>query len=169
MKRGWSGFRARVNEPLIADRSLDLMVMILWAIYGTWGITSTLAKIPTLDKVANPVYAIGWGAAIGVTAWVAAIAATSVFFSRNHCLKARIRKKQGEMWAVCILAGLVSVYPALLLIQGFVQGDTARQPLAVLALSYLAVPTWRAFHLTKRIRALRVQLLAAQIRAQHRR
>lgn len=156
MQRLRRSVRSVLNDPVLADRRLDVMAGTLWAIYGLWGMSSTIAKIPTLDRTASPLYQLVWGALIGLVALVAAIAAFSTLVPGSTLV--RIRKKQTEMWAVSILGGFIAVYPVLIFLEAFT-GDPARQSIAFLSLSYLVVPTWRVDHLVRRIRSLRPKVI----------
>jgi len=144
--------RERILEPVIVDRGVDVMAFTLWVIYGAWGAVSTLAHMPTLTDAAPPLYSILWGALIGFFALVAAVACVLTFFTATPA--GRLWKKRAEMTAVCLMGGLIAVYPALLFVRAIVDHDADRAAIAVLGLSYLVVPTWRIRHLTKRIRAL---------------
>lgn len=156
MHRLRRSLRSVLNEPVLADRSLDVMAGALWAIYGLWGMSSTISKIPTLDRAASPLYQLIWGGLIGLVALVAAIAAFSTLVPGSTLV--RIRKKQAEMWAVSILGGFIGVYPVLIFLEALT-GDPARQSIAILSLSYLVVPTWRVYHLVRRIRSLRPEAI----------
>lgn len=145
--------RKRLDEPIIADRSVDLMAAAFWFCIAGWGISSTIAGIPTISAATTPLYELLWGATIGVTASVAFAAAASMFLNSTS-VQARIKKKTTEFTAVCILAGFMSVYP-ILLFTAALGGDTNRIALTFVGLSFLAVPTWRARHLYRRIAKLR--------------
>ena len=150
----WRRIKYRMGEPIVVDRSLDVMVILLWATYGTWGILAAIGGISTLDNLLGIGYSVFWGAAIGLSGWVAALAAMSVFVAVST-ERARIYKKQVERWAVSILGGLISVYPILSTVRA-ISGDVESYDNAALGWSYLVVITWRIVHLVKRIRALKV-------------
>lgn len=155
LKRIWA-FR---KEPLVADHSLDIMCMLMWLIYGLWGILSTVQHV-TILNAGFQWYPILWGAVIGIGSWIAFLGAFMLFVVKPDDLDARIFWKRLETYAVTALVGFVFVYPSLQL-YNLVDGEgVARYDMAVLSWSYLLVPLWRIGHLRARIFGL--QLMRAQ-------
>jgi hypothetical protein len=143
----------KISDPVIADRSLDLMAVVYWACYAGWGMSATIAGIPTIADTATRLYELIWGGSIGILSFVAFLAAARTFLTTVE-VHARIRNKVTELAATSMLAGFISVYP-LFLIGAALSGDGSRIAASFLAVSYLIFPTWRVRHLYKRIRALR--------------
>lgn len=143
----------RVDEPLIADRSIDLAAVLTWLCFAGWGIATGIAGLRTISELTSQWYELAWGSSIGALALIACIAAFSTFFN-NPNLLVRIRKKTFEFWSVSIMAGFISVYPIFAFIQAL-SGDGNRVALVFVAVSYLIFPVWRVRHLSKRIKRLR--------------
>jgi hypothetical protein len=145
-----------LHDPVVTDRSVDLMAAVLWACYAGWGIVSVVTGLPTIASATTPVYEVFWGGSIGALGAVASAAAISTLVNTTS-VDLRIRKKVIELTSVSILAGFVSVYPVFIIAAAF-GGDPARAATIPVALSYLVVPTWRVRLLFLRIRALRATL-----------
>jgi hypothetical protein len=143
----------KLSDPVIADRSVDLMAVVFWACYAGWGTVSTISGIPTIADTTTPLYELVWGGSIGILALVAFLAAYRTFFATTD-VRHRIRRKVIELVSVSVLAGFISVYP-MFLIGAVLSGDIGRAAAVFVAVSYLIFPTWRVRHLYKRIRQLR--------------
>lgn len=146
-------FLSRIKDPVLTDRSVDLMAALYWLCFAGWGISSTIYGLSTVSRGVTEMYQLIWGAAIGALAITASIAAFSMFFN-SHTVQTRIRKKVTELVTVCLLSGLVAVYP-ILLATAALGGDLTRVAPLFAAASYLIFPTWRVRHLAFRIRKLR--------------
>lgn len=151
-------YLARVRDPILADRSLDLMAAIFWMCLALWGVSSTIAGLPTVGMGLGQVYQTVWGAAIGILCTIAFSAAIGTFFS-NPNIGFRIKRKRTEMIWGGMAGGFIAVYPALLVVAA-INGDFTRFALFFAALTFLVIPTWRVRHLYHRIRALRNIALA---------
>jgi hypothetical protein len=146
-------FRLKVADPVITDRSVDLMAIWFWFCYAGWGITSAIVGLPTIAKASTPIYELIWGASIGLTATVALVAAVLTFATAST-VKVRIRKKVVEQTAVSVLGGFVAVYPIFIILLA-IGGDSGRVATVFTATVFLIFPTWRVRHLGQRIRKLR--------------
>lgn len=148
---------SRLRDPIIVDRWIDVASAFSWLFLGVFGLFYSLAHFSTLSQLTTEAYTTWWGLSIGVTGLLAGAAAFSTLFTSR--VRLRIFKKQTELILISLLGGLISVYPILkvadLLIPPF--QITEISALAV-SLYFMILPTWRIFHLTKRIRALRVAL-----------
>lgn len=149
-----AAYLTRVREPILADRSLDLMAAAFWGLLSVWGIASSVTGLPTVGLLTNPIYEIVWGGCIGVLCLLAFYGAISTFFT-NPDLLARIRRKGLEMRFAAIAGGFIAVYPALLAGAVIFQGRWDRFALIFGALTFIVVPTWRVRHLYQRIAKLR--------------
>ncbi|MDQ7877380.1 hypothetical protein Q9R08_05250 [Microbacterium sp. QXD-8] len=152
-KRPTPTWVAKVNEPVITDRSVDLVFVAYWLCFTWWGVASLIAGVPTIQNSTTAVYELWWGGSITGLSFIAALAAASTFISTTD-VKKRARRKTIEMSAVLMLTGFLFVYPMLLIVAA-AQGDQGRVAIVALGFQYLLFPAWRARHLFKRIRALR--------------
>lgn len=148
-----AAYLARVRDPIIADRSLDLMAAAFWGCLSIWGLSSALTGLVTVGSALGKWYEIIWGGSIGILCVVAFTCAISTFFT-NPRIMLRIRRKKIEMLFGSLAGGFISVYPALMLL-AVVEGDTSRFAPFWAALVYLVIPTWRVRHLYHRIAKLR--------------
>lgn len=159
-----SGFRARLREPIVVDRNIDLASALTWFFIGLWGIFSALGTQGRVDIA----YLIPWGLCITATAFIAAGAAGSMFFTASDiglkmrhkswmipAISIRILRKKIEMYALCLMCGLIGVHPLLDIIRAFFDSSFNAAAGAMLGILVLIFPTWRVIHLTRRIRALR--------------
>jgi hypothetical protein len=144
---------ARLRDPVIADRTVDLMAAAYWLCYAGWGIASTIAGLNTVTNASSLAYTDFWGGSIGVLGLVAFVATVGTFVNSRD-IEMRIRKKVAELVCVCILGGFVSLYPLLLLIAA-IGGDATRIAPFFAAVSYVIFPMWRVRHLFFRISKLR--------------
>jgi hypothetical protein len=143
----------RVRDPIIADRSLDLMCAAFWMFLSIWGLTSMFTGIETISGATNDWYRNAWGGAIGILCLTAFTSAIATFFN-NPNIGHRINLKRTEMLAGSLAGGFISVYPALILL-AVLGGDWARFAPFWATLVYLVIPTWRVRHLYHRIAKLR--------------
>jgi hypothetical protein len=141
------------GDPLIVNRWIEIAFILLWLIYGTWGVMSLLNGIPTIVDTTQPWYQVVWSGAVGVLSYITAALAISSFFNLGP---PPIVKKQLERGSVIALIGFVAIYPALLAIAAF-EGDTDRIPAAILSLSYLIFPVYRVYALTQKIKTYYVE------------
>lgn len=154
MVKGWlHTYLERVRDPIIADRSLDLMAAAFWFCLSAWGMSSAIVGLPTVYNSLGELYLMAWGAAIGILCAVAFYGAISTFFS-NPIINLRIKRKKVEMITAGVAGGFIAVYPGLLLVS-VIFGDWDRFSTFFASLAYLAVPTWRVRHLYLRIAKLR--------------
>lgn len=144
---------AKWREPLVADRTLDVMAAAFWLAYAGWGIASTITGLAPITDAGGNTYRLFWGAAIGGFSLAAAFACIITFIG-SRTLQTRIRKKVTELISVCALTGFVSVYPLVVILE-VIGGEMGRLAPAFLALSFVIFPTWRVRHLFLRIRKLR--------------
>lgn len=150
IRSGWSTRRL----PLVVDRRLDLAAIILFAIYGLWGVATTYVNTSIL-QVEITFYPVVWGAMTGLVALLAFASAVYTFFLAPPRVKRRLWALRLEMASVAILAGHIAVYPALVFI-GVFFGDLNRPDLAILSLSYIVFPVWRVLDLISRIQQLTI-------------
>lgn len=144
-------FLAKLREPIFTNRGLDLLAVLSWLCFAWWGIASVFVSIPSIARAADGLYELAWGAGIGVLALMAAIAAASTFFTIPHV--SRVVKKQIEMVCLYPMAGLISVYPAVVITQA-AAGNPDLVAVSGIAVYYLAFPIFRIVHLNGRIKAL---------------
>lgn len=148
-----AAWRAKVDEPVITDRSVDLVFVAYWLCFTWWGVASLLAGVPTIEKSTTAIYEVWWGASITGLSFVAAVAA-AVMFIPSTDVRVRMRRKTVEMCTALVLAGFLIVYP-MLLTMAAIEGDRGRVANIALGVQYLLFPAWRARHLFKRIRKLK--------------
>lgn len=141
------------GDPVVTNRWIEVAFVILWAIYGTWGVMSLLSGIPTLADATQSWYQVLWSGAVGILSYTAMIFAVSVFFGVKP---SPVTKKQFERGSVIALTAFIAIYPALLTIAAF-EGDTDRIATAILALSYLVFPVFRVYMLTQKIKSYDIQ------------
>lgn len=144
---------AKFREPVVADRSIDLMAAGFWLCFAGWGVASTIAGLPTISISTTSTYELFWGASIASLSLIALMATSSTFCNSKN-VATRIRKKLIELVSVSMLAGFVAVYPILLFTMVW-HGDLDRVASVFSASSFLIFPTWRVRHLYFRIRKLR--------------
>lgn len=143
----------RFREPVIADRTVDVMSAFVWFCLAGWGVTSVIFGLGTILDATSQLYLDLWGGAIGILAIIAFVAAVSTFFPSRR-VQTRINRKVVELVSVSIMAGFISLYPIFML-QASVGGDLGRWAPFWASLTYLAIPTWRVRHLFIRIKKLR--------------
>lgn len=153
MPKWYKDYKHRLNEPIMVDHGIDVMAGCMWLLYGVWGILASLAKLITLTQVVGTDYTIPWSATIAACSLVAGLAAVSTV--TRVSVFSLILRKQIELWTVCILGGLISVYPVLLIVRAVFESEPSIYAQVALALSLVVFPTWRIRHLVKRIRGLR--------------
>lgn len=138
----------RPSDYLVITRELDLFCVLIWGIYASWGIASTVLGISTITTGLGEVFNFVWSASIGVISLIAAIAAASIFFKTPL---SQVAKKKVELTASVTLLLLIAVYPLYLLLQGL-DGDPNRLVTFVLSLLYVTIPLFRARNLWQRIK-----------------
>lgn len=154
MIKGWVGeYLERVRDPIVADRSIDLMAAAFWFCISAWGLSAAITGLPTIYNSLGEFYLMIWGAAIGILCTIAFYGAISTFFS-NPIINIRIKRKKVEMIVAGVAGGFIAVYPGLLLVS-VIAGDWDRFSIFFASLAFLVVPTWRVRHLYHRIAKLR--------------
>lgn len=143
---------AKLRDPVMTNRSIDLLSTLLWGCYAWWGLSSTLYGIPSIQQASTPLYELVWGAWIGTTAFVATIAAGSTLYRVPHVN--RIIKKWVEIVALLVMLIAVTVYPSITIAKA-IGGDPNYIAVSGIALSYLLFPIWRSVHLYGRIKTLK--------------
>lgn len=138
------------KTPLIVDRRFDMAFMLLWLIYSAWAFTSGIEAIPSLNAVADSIYQTVWALLLGFSALIAFVFAGLTFIPTPM---ARVTKEKVEMYSVISLAGLIFVYPCVLLFNLVALMDSTFAPGFVLSLSYLVFTVYRIMHLWSRIKA----------------
>lgn len=146
-------YLARVRDPIIADRSLDLMAAAWWFMIGAWGLTSAITGLPTIGNAVGPMIETAWAFFTGVTCMFAFSGAMSTFFITPN-IQDRIKRKRFEMNSAAVAGGFILAYP-LLVFQAVVEGDLSRLSTFFLASAAMIIPTWRVRHLYHRIRRLK--------------
>lgn len=150
----------RIEEPVIADRSVDLLAAGVWLSVSLWGLWSFILGLPTISIVTSPLYESVWGLAVFASAAVASLAAFFTFIPTNNMLR-RIARKRTEFGALCIVLGFGIVYPAFLLILSL-GGDLNRVAAFWGSLPLMFFCAWRLRHLYKRIGTLREVMVKLQ-------
>lgn len=146
-------YLARVRDPIIADRSLDLMTAAFWLLLSIWGIATTMTGITTVTDATGEWYEKVWGGTIALLCLTCFTTSVATFFN-NPNITHRINLKRIEMVSCSVVAGFIAVYPALLFI-AVLGGDWGRFAPFWATLVYLVVPVWRTRHLYYRIAKLR--------------
>lgn len=150
----WYHIRNRLREPVLVDRRIDVCASISWLLLGLWGIFASISDYTTVAEASGPDYNFLWGLSIGILGLISAIAAVSTTIGTN--IHHAVYKKTTELISISLLAGLISVFPLLRLIDLFSEKfSTDSVAGAALACFFMVFPTWRIFHLTERIRGLR--------------
>lgn len=149
-----AAYLRRLRDPILADRSLDLMCAAFWLFLSVWGMTATITGIQTVNDSTGDWYEKVWGAAIGITCLTAFTCSVMTFLFNNPNITHRIQVKRTEMIAGSMAGGFIAVYPAVLAIAVF-GGDWSRFAPLWASLVYLVIPTWRTRHLYHRIAKLR--------------
>lgn len=144
-------FLAKLREPIITNRGLDLLAVLSWLCFAWWGILSTINGVPSIERASTPLYQLIWGGSIGVLALIGAIMAGSMFF--NIPFVSPAMKKWVELSAVVLMTGFVSVYPTVIITQALA-GHPDYTALSGIAIYYILFPVWRILHLWGRIKDL---------------
>lgn len=145
-------FGHHLQEPIVTNRGLDLLAALSWLSLAWWGIFSLIEPLPSVSQATTSSYSVFWGLFIGIPALVASAAALSTFFTIPRV--SRVVKRGVELASVVLLAGFISVYPAII-IAGAFAGQPARLAVIGVAVGYVFLPVWRIIHLSCRIKALR--------------
>lgn len=142
------------RDPILIDRRYDVASIWTWFFYGAWGLLTVLSDITVFRNLANA-YAELWGGLIGVAAMTAAGAGVALFFLHPTSYESRILAKRVEVFALCFMIGLLTVYPFVLVATaaGIVEG-TPRPDILALSCSYFPFAILRVQHLLGRIRQL---------------
>lgn len=150
LRRAW-GLR---RDPILTDRRYDIASILTWFFYGAWGLLTALSDI-TVFRNLTAAYAELWGGTIGLSTMIAAGAGAALFFLHPSSYESRIRAKRVEVFALCIMIGLLTVYPTVLVAMavGAVQGEP-RYDILALSFSYFPFAVFRVQHLLGRIRQL---------------
>lgn len=151
-KRAW----AARKDPLVTNREYDVAALLTWFFYAGWGLLtmfsgdrSVFSNLPRWEDA----YPQLWGGAVGMSALSATSAAVIIFFLNPGHIASRVRAKRAEIVSLCILLGLMAVYPVTLLVSGDAQGNF-RPEILSLSLSYFPFAVFRVRHLLERIRQL---------------
>lgn len=145
--------QVKPSDPLIVTRWLDVAYILLWFVYGLWGVFSVIVGLPTLNMLTPDWYQTVWSGFIGILSLTACVLASLVFFHTPWFKQ--ISKKRAEFATVCALLAFVVIYPVLLVVRA-ADGDLSRVgPSAVLAISYLIFPVLRLYFLRGRIKLLK--------------
>jgi len=144
-------FLAKLREPIVTDRSVDLLASLAWACFAWWGLASVLVGIPSISSESTPLYEAIWGGWIGVTSLIASLSAFSTFFHFKRITRA-FKKKAERLATLLMLVGVV-VYPSVIITKAFY--DPNYVAVAGIAVFYTLLPIWRALHLSSRIRTLK--------------
>lgn len=147
------GFIAKLREPIVTNRGLDLLAVYLWLALVWWGLASVVTGIPTMTAASTPTYEFFWGLTIGALSLIAAAAGGSTFFTIPGVH--RTTKRWVELSALLLLICAISVYPALLIL-GSLDGATRTTATIGLAVYMMGFPVWRSIHLFSCIRVLRI-------------
>jgi len=158
MRRLLSKFFSRVSDPVITDRSIDLLAAFQWFTFAGWGIWATLTGLPTIATVSTRLYEVLWGSSIAFSALIALGAVLSTFMNSSS-IATRMFRKRVELVSVSLMAGFIVVYPAFILWR-IITGELDLIGTLFVAVGYLGLPTWRAFHLYGRIQKLKAILTA---------
>ena len=142
-------FLDRPKTPLVVDRRFDIYFIIMWFIYVSWAIGTSVEKLPSMNSMADNIYQFMWSGAIGTSALVAMIFAILGFVPTPMC---RLTKEKVEMYAVIILAGFIFVYPCVILYNVAVLDNVSIAAAFTLSFSYLLTPLYRVAHLWGRIK-----------------
>lgn len=151
---------SRVEEPVITDRSIDLLAAGIWLAVSQWGFWSFVLGLPTISIATSPLYELIWGFVVFLSAAIASLAAFFTFIPTNNMLR-RIVRKRTEFAALCIVVGFGTVYPALLLILSL-GGDFDRVAAFWGSLPLMFFGAWRLRHLYMRISTLREVMVKIQ-------
>lgn len=143
--------QTRPNEPLVADRWLDVAYIALWLFYAAWGGVIGIFGLPTITDVTPRWYFIAWATSIGVLSLIAGVSGLLVFFRTQMD---QISKKMTEKWAVTILCCFIGLYPIIATWRAF-DGDPFRIGTAIAAWTYLFFPLYRVHLLKLKISAIR--------------
>lgn len=150
----------RLNEPVMADKSIDAQAALVWFAVAMWGFWAVITGVATITLATNHVYESVWGISIFISAAIAGGAAAATFIPTTNILN-RIRRKRVEFGALCVLLGFLAVYPALLLVLSLA-GDWARVAPFYGSLPVVIFGVWRLRHLYRRMSLLRKVMAQAK-------
>lgn len=139
------------KTPLVVDRRFDIYFIIVWFTYVAWAIGSAIEQILSVNSFFDNIYLFVWSGLIGTSAMLSAMFAILGFVPTPM---SRVNKEKIEMYSLIILAGLVSVYPCVLIYNQFVLHTHFEFFASTLVLSvrYLIAPIYRTMHLWGRIK-----------------
>lgn len=143
-------FLDKPRTPLVVDRRFDIYFILMWFIYVSWAVGTSIQKLPSMNSMADNVYEFMWSGAIGTSALVAMIFAILGFIPT---LMPRVAKEKIEMYAVIILSGFIFVYPCVILYNVAVLDNVSIAAAFTLSFSYLLTPLYRIAHLWGRIKS----------------
>lgn len=144
-----------VRDPVVTNRGYDVAAFLTWFCYAAWGLFTAFSDLTVFSNLARfeSLYPILWGGTIGVACLLAGSGAVATFLTRHENTAGRIRAKRTEMLSLCLMLGLLVVYPITILFTGDTQGNS-RPDIFALALSYFPFAVFRVLHLRGRIKAL---------------
>ena len=142
-------FLDRPKTALVVDRRFDIYFIIMWFIYVSWAIGTSIEKLPSMNSMADNIYQFMWSGAIGTSALVAMTFAILSFIPTPM---SRVLKEKIEMYAVIILSGFIFVYPCVILYNVTILDNVSIAAAFSLSFSYLLTPLYRVVHLWWRIK-----------------
>lgn len=160
MRRPLGRIIARLNEPVMADKSIDAEAALVWFAASLWGFWAVIAGVATITLATNSVYESIWGISIFISGAIAGGSASATFIPTSNILQ-RIKRKRVEFGALCVLLGFLSVYPALLLVLSLA-GDWSRVAPFYGSLPLVIFAVWRLRHLYRRMSLLRKVMAQAR-------
>lgn len=145
--------QSRLRELIPVNRSIDAVSATMWFIYGLWGVLYGLASTQTLiHRLTSTIYTTVWGSGIGVAALIATASCAFILFP--HTKRVREFATRTELYAVVFMTVFIAAYPLFQVVNLFVRPVQLIDFAAtVLAFSYLVLPIWRIYELTRRMKA----------------
>lgn len=143
--------RVRPSDPLLTSRWLDVTCAVMWALYLVYALATLISPLQTFELAGAPDwYAFVWSIGVAGTAGTATLAAHWMFYDGRVGL---LFKKRLERDALTAFMAFMVLY-GLLLVDVVIHGSIARLAQIVIVALALPLPTFRVFHLRRRIRAL---------------
>lgn len=144
-----------VRDPVVTNRGYDVAAFLTWFCYAAWGLFTAFSDRTVFENLARfeSLYPVLWGGAIGSAAFLAGTGAVATFLTRHENIPWRIRAKRTEMVMLCVMLGLLVVYPITIALTGDGNGN-ARPDILALSLSYFPFAVFRVLHLRSRIKQL---------------
>lgn len=137
------------HTPLVVDRKFDMFFIVLWSIYATWALVSSIEEIPSFSMLAVPISQFIWGGLLGTVSFMATIFSIMTFFPSGL---SRVGKEKLELLSVIMIGGFIAVYPCVIAYNIVVFDNWNALAGFVLSLSYMLAPVYRAVHLWGRIK-----------------